>query len=149
MTRAEEAALKAYPAHDGASEQWKKAHLSGLAVFIRGYKQAEKDLINRIRKQVKTWMPEKDGEEYTAGKRIAFRSILILLKELEDENLLPFLDSLPEETDFVEGVVSYFVGSDQAAIKYKDPSGIFMSYYAKRGDLQVGDKVKIVIFKEK
>ena len=44
MTRAEEAALKAYPVHDGASEQWKKAHLSSLAEYIQGYEQAEKDL---------------------------------------------------------------------------------------------------------
>ena len=44
---------------------------------------------------------------------------------------------------------SYLVGADQAAIKYKDPSGIFMSYYAKRDGMSVGDKVKIVIFKEK
>lgn len=44
MTRAEEAALKAYPAHDGASKQWKKAHLSSLAEYIQGYEQAEKDL---------------------------------------------------------------------------------------------------------
>lgn len=42
--RAEEAALKAYPTHDGASEQWKKAHLSNLAEYIQGYEQAEKDL---------------------------------------------------------------------------------------------------------
>ena len=63
--------------------------------------------------------------------------------------IISFIDSLSEETDAVEGVVSYLVGADQAAIKYKDPSGIFMSYYAKRGDLKVGDKVKIVIFKEK
>lgn len=64
-------------------------------------------------------------------------------------DLLSFIDSLPEETDSVEGVVSYLVGADQAAIKYKDPSGIFMSYYAKRDGMGVGDKVKIVIFKEK
>lgn len=65
------------------------------------------------------------------------------------DEILDFIDSLPEETDSVEGVVSYLVGADQAAIKYKDPSGIFMSYYAKRDGMGVGDKVKIVIFKEK
>ena len=44
--RAEEAALKAYPTHKGASKQWIKLHLSGgdCAVFIKGYEQAEKDL---------------------------------------------------------------------------------------------------------
>ena len=47
MTRAEEAALKAYPTHDGASEQWKKAHLSNLAEYIQGYEQAERDTVDR------------------------------------------------------------------------------------------------------
>ena len=44
--RAEEAALKTYPVHEGASPQWIKLHLSGgdCAVFIQGYEQAEKDL---------------------------------------------------------------------------------------------------------
>lgn len=54
-------------------------------LFILGYEQSEKDLINRIRKQVETWMPEKDGEEHTEGERLAFRSVLHLLEELEDE----------------------------------------------------------------
>ena len=48
--RAEEAALKAYPVHEGASPQWIKHHLSGgdCAVFIQGYEQAEKDIITLI-----------------------------------------------------------------------------------------------------
>lgn len=83
--RAEEAALKAYPTHDGASEQWKKAHLSSLAEYIQGYEQAEKDIIARIYKQVNCWMPENDGEEYTNGERVAFNSILHLLKTMEEE----------------------------------------------------------------
>lgn len=44
MTRAEQAALKAYPPHDGASEQWKKAYLSSLSEYIQGYEHAEQDL---------------------------------------------------------------------------------------------------------
>ena len=44
MKRSEEAALKTHPVHDGASEQWKKAHLSSLSEYIQGYEQAEKDL---------------------------------------------------------------------------------------------------------
>ena len=64
------------------------------------------------------------------------------------DEILDFIDSLPEEMESVDGVVSHFSGVDQAAIRYTDPSGIFMSYYAKRGDLQVGDKVKIIITKE-
>lgn len=42
--RAKEAALKAYPPHKGASENWIKAHLSSCVEFIQGYEQAEKDL---------------------------------------------------------------------------------------------------------
>ena len=46
MTKAEEAALKAYPVHKGASKEWIKHHLSDgdCACFIKGYEQAEKDL---------------------------------------------------------------------------------------------------------
>lgn len=58
MTRAEEAALKAYPAHNGASEQWKKAHLSSLSEYIQGYKQAEKDTIKRA----VAWLKEHANE---------------------------------------------------------------------------------------
>lgn len=76
MTRAEEAALLAYDTNTPAAIR---------IAYRDGYEQAEKDLINRIRKQVETWMPEKDGEEYTDGKRLAFRSVLQLLKGLEDE----------------------------------------------------------------
>lgn len=47
MTRAEEAALTAYPTHKGASPQWIKAHLSSFDEFIKGYEQAEKDTIER------------------------------------------------------------------------------------------------------
>ena len=53
--RAEEAALKTYPAHDGASKQWIKMHLSGTcADYIKGYEQAEKDTIERVVK----WLEE-------------------------------------------------------------------------------------------
>ena len=76
MTRAEAAALSAYDTNTPAAIR---------IAYRDGYEQAEKDLINRIRKQVITWMPEKDGEEYTDGKRLAFRSVLQLLKGLEDE----------------------------------------------------------------
>ena len=39
VTRAEQAALKAYPTHKGASKEWIKLHLSGgdCAVFIKIY----------------------------------------------------------------------------------------------------------------
>lgn len=50
-----------------------------------GYEQAEKDTIEKIRKQVKQWMPEKDGEEHTCGERVAFNSVLHLLEEMEKE----------------------------------------------------------------
>ena len=66
--RAEEAALKAYPVHEGASPQWIKHHLSGgdCAVFIQGYEQAEKDL-GWI--SVKDRLPEKSGYYITCVER--------------------------------------------------------------------------------
>ncbi len=52
--RAEEAALKAYPTHKGASKEWVKHYLSGgdCAVFIRGYEQAEKETISIIESRI-------------------------------------------------------------------------------------------------
>lgn len=50
-----------------------------------GYKRAEKDMIERICKQVKRWMPEKNWEEHTCGERVAFNSVLHLLEEMEKE----------------------------------------------------------------
>ena len=93
MTRAEEAALKAYPDNEVlffAQDADGKNHpvtTFGREIngFIFGYEQAEKDLINCIRKQVETWMPERDGDEHTEGERLAFRSVLHLLEELEDK----------------------------------------------------------------
>ena len=52
----------------------------------RGYEQAEKDMIVKIRKQVEKWMPDNsEGDEYISGERVAFRSVLHLLKEMEEE----------------------------------------------------------------
>ena len=81
--RAEIAALKAYPKSDfnGVETRRKRQR----KCFIQGYDQAEKDMIDRIRKQVKQWMPEKDGEEHTYGERLAFNSVLHLLEEMEEE----------------------------------------------------------------
>ena len=76
MTKAEAAALLAYDTNTPAAIR---------IAYRDGYEQAEKDLINRICKQVETWMPEKDGDEHTEGERLAFRSVLHLLEELEDE----------------------------------------------------------------
>lgn len=53
-------------------------------LYFEGYEQAEKDIIAHIREQVNQWMPEKDGEEYTDGKRLAFNSVLHLLEEIEN-----------------------------------------------------------------
>ena len=55
------------------------------AAYTSGYEQAEKDTIERIREQVKQWMPEKDGEENTHGERLAFNSVLHLMEEMEEE----------------------------------------------------------------
>ena len=46
MTKAEEAALKAYPVHEGASEKWIYFHLSGPCQdFIKGYEQGMQDML--------------------------------------------------------------------------------------------------------
>ena len=73
-----------YTEHCGMSEY--PSQCANAGHFIDGYRNAEKDTIERIRKQVKQWMPEKDGEEYTFGKRLAFNSVLHLLEEMEEEN---------------------------------------------------------------
>ena len=84
MTKAEKYARKVYPSfsEDG---MYRKDNTELINACIKGYEQAEKDLINCIRKQVETWMPERDGDEHTEGERLAFRSVLHLLEELEDE----------------------------------------------------------------
>lgn len=96
MTRAEVAALKAYPTKIEELHYSDHIEMNGglteidvnrfpRIYFQKGYEQAEKDLIASIRKQVQTWMPERDGDEHTEGERLAFRSVLHLLEELEDE----------------------------------------------------------------
>lgn len=88
MTRAEEAALKAYP-------QKEKMNKKGTGIYDpnfqrrdayqKGYEQAEKDTITRIREYVKQWMPENpEGDEHISGERVAFRSVLVLLKEMQE-----------------------------------------------------------------
>lgn len=82
--RAKEAALKAHPicTHSNMIE---KRRAERRRCHEEGYEQGEKDTITRIREQVKQWMPEKDGEEYTCGKRLAFNSVLHLLEEMEEK----------------------------------------------------------------
>lgn len=53
--------------------------------YQQGKKDAEKDTIDKIRVQVKQWMPEKDGEEHTYWERLAFNSVLHLLEEMEEK----------------------------------------------------------------
>lgn len=60
-------------------------HYELMCAAQKGYEQGEKDTITRIREQVKQWIPEKDGEEYTCGKRLAFNTILHLLEEMEEK----------------------------------------------------------------
>lgn len=88
--RAEIAALKAYP--NVEQPVWDESFPKTLFVrrternaFAKDYEQAEKDTIERIREQVKQWMPKKDGEEHTCGERLAFNSVLHLMEEMEEE----------------------------------------------------------------
>ena len=89
--KAEEAALKAYPKEEG--KVWSSAFgmfefdktAPERIAYQKGYEQAEKDTIERIRKQVWQWMPDKDGEEHTYWKKLTFNSVLHLLEEMEEE----------------------------------------------------------------
>lgn len=83
--RAEEAALKAYP--ELAAEWMKVKTLQPMkrAIYKQGYEQAEKDMIKKIREQVECWMPDNpEGDEHISGERVAFRSVLVLLKEMQE-----------------------------------------------------------------
>lgn len=63
--------------------------------------------IETIRKQVEQWMPDNpNDDEHLNGERVAFRSVLHLLDEL---------DPLPEEKP---------VGLDEAARKYAKGEGL-------------------------
>lgn len=89
MTKAEEAALKAYPecpCYNDLAQEFEDINGCYRDGFEVGYEQAEKDTIAKIRKQVEKWMPDNpEGDEYTSGERVAFRSVLHLLKEMEEE----------------------------------------------------------------
>ena len=54
MTRAEEAALKAYPKSEGIREL---KGLSARPIFIQGYEQAKKETIERARKWLFSHLP--------------------------------------------------------------------------------------------
>lgn len=46
----------------------------------------KEEIIGKIRRQVETWMPDNpEGDEHISGERIAFRSVLHLLDEIEQE----------------------------------------------------------------
>lgn len=52
--------------------------------YINGYEKAKEDIIAHIRNTVKFWMPDNpERDEYIEGKRLAFRSVLVLLDEME------------------------------------------------------------------
>lgn len=44
-------------------------------------------MIDKIRKQIEAWMPDNpEGDEHISGERMAFRSVLHLLDEIEERN---------------------------------------------------------------
>lgn len=78
------------------AEKYAAFHGQGIAVevafgrgfktgFIKGHEQAEQYIISHIREQIERWMPKDNGEEHIKGERIAFNSVLHLLKEMEEE----------------------------------------------------------------
>ena len=77
--RAEEAALKEYPVHKGASEEWTTLHLIGTcSEYIKGYNQGEKDTINRACK----WLRER-----TEGYDIIDENDVELFRKAMEEEL--------------------------------------------------------------
>lgn len=87
--RSEETALRLYPESSGPMERSifedRRVTLACRRACEEGYEQAEKDTIAKIREQVEKWMPDNpEGDEYTSGERVAFRSVLHLLKEMEE-----------------------------------------------------------------
>ena len=80
---AEEAAMKVYPYGGGTKGLICE---NARPIFIKGYEQAEKDIIYRIREQIERWIPDNpEGDEHISGERVAFRSVLNLLNEMEEE----------------------------------------------------------------
>jgi hypothetical protein len=91
--RAESAALKTYPPVYPNGKRIAKrvqsklidTHQPARTIFQKGYEQAEKDTIERIREQVERWMPDNpEGDEHINGERLAFRSVLVLLKDMQE-----------------------------------------------------------------
>ena len=84
--RAEEAACKYAGLQNPPTDDSGVLTATDYYTFLDGYEQAEKDTIAKIRKQVEKWIPDNpEGDEYTSGERVAFRSVLHLLKEMEEE----------------------------------------------------------------
>lgn len=82
--RVEEKAMDAWAIYEYREHPKGLYHTCFVDGYKEGYEQAEKDTIERIRKQVKQWMPKKDWDEHTDGERLAFNSVLHLLEEMED-----------------------------------------------------------------
>lgn len=89
MKRSEHAALAAYPQKEKVNKKGTGVYDPNFprrSAYQRGYEQAEKNIIKHIREQVNRWMPNNpEGDEHINGERVAFRSVLNLLKEMEDE----------------------------------------------------------------
>ena len=57
-------------------------------------------MIDKIRKQVEAWMPDNpEGDEHISGERVAFRSVLHLLDEIEADGKFVKIDN-PKPLDW-------------------------------------------------
>ena len=83
LNRSQIAALESYPEETRFIRDYNQ--LAKRQIYQQGYEQAGKDIISHIREQIERWMPQDNGEEHIKGERIAFNSVLHLLKEMEEE----------------------------------------------------------------
>lgn len=84
MNKAEKIAVEKYPhgTFDGELED----SLRAACMCMVGYNEGKKDTIAKIREQIERWMPDNpESDEYIYGERVAFRSVLNLLKEMEEQ----------------------------------------------------------------
>ena len=74
-----------------------------------------------------------------------------IIELAEDHAMLAGMNKMKEEMmkDAVEGVVHHFPHDELAAVHYNDPKGTPMSIYVSSKGLSAGDRVKIIIVKEK
>ena len=105
------------------------------------------------------WQKQKDFEEllksdmtqfkkcYEKGKADAMKEMKETLQTEYEKGRFDMQQEMMK--DAVEGVVHHFPHDELAAVHYNDPKGTPMSIYVSSKGLSAGDRVKIIIVKEK